>query len=126
MSGPKAFRAFLLVAMAAPFLTVQTVARADVIGAEQYLSSMDRRAMIDSVTATLAREDLRSALKHHGVDPALAAERVAALNDEELMLLHDRLDELPAGGSLLGALGIAAIVILILELVGAIDIFKKF
>ena len=42
------------------------------------------------------------------------------------MLLHDRLEELPAGGSLLGALGIAAIVVLILELVGAIDIFKKF
>ena len=30
-----------------------------------------------------------------------------------------------SGGSLLAALGIAAIVILILELVGAIDIFKK-
>ena len=126
MSSPKQFRACLLLAVAAAFLTVQTVARADVIGAEQYLSSMDRRAMIDSVTETLTREDLRLALKHHGVDPALAAERVAALNDEELVLLHDRLEELPAGGSLLATLGIAAIVILILELVGVIDIFKKF
>lgn len=126
MSSPRQFRIFLLVAVAAPFLTAQTVARADVIGAEQYLSSMDRRAMIDSVTETLAREDLRLALKHHGVDPALAAERVAALNDDELLLLHDKLEELPAGGSLLATLGIAAIVILILELVGAIDIFKKF
>jgi hypothetical protein len=114
-----------LLALTVPFLTVQTVARADVIGAEQYLSSMDRRAIVDSVTATLAREDLRVALKHHGVDPAMAAERVAALNDQELMLLHDKLEELPAGGSLLAALGIAAIVILILELVGDIDIFKK-
>jgi hypothetical protein len=126
MSGPTRFRAFVLLAVAGPFLAVQTVAHAGVIGAEQYLSSMDRRAIVDSVTATLAREDVRSALKHHGVDPAMAEERVAALNDEELMLLHDQLEELPAGGSLLGALGIAAIVILILELVGAIDIFKKF
>ena len=125
MSRSRQFRAFLLLAVAAPFLTVQTVARADVIGAEQYLSSVDRRAMIDSVTATLAREDLRSALKQHGVDPAVAAERVAALNDEELMLLHGKLEELPAAGSLLATLGIAAIVILILELIGVIDIFKK-
>ena len=125
MSRSRQFRAFLLLAVAAPFLTVQTVARADVIGAEQYLSSIDRRAMIDSVTATLAREDLRSALKQHGVDPAVAAERVAALNDEELMLLHGKLEELPAAGSLLATLGIAAIVILILELIGVIDIFKK-
>jgi hypothetical protein len=104
---------------------VQTVARADVIGAEQYLSSMDRRAIVDSVAASLAREDVRLVLRNYGVDPAMAAERVAALNDEELMLLHGKLEELPAGGSLLAALGIAAIVILILELVGAIDIFKK-
>lgn len=126
MSRPKAFRAFLLLAMAVPFLTTQTVAHADVIGSQQYLSAMDRRAILDSVTETLAREDLRLALKHYGVDPAMAAERIAALNDEELMLLHDQLEELPAGGSLIGALGIAAIVVLILELVGAIDIFKKF
>lgn len=125
MTERKHFKAFLLLAVAVPFLTVQTVARADVIGAEEYLSSIDRRAMIDSVTETLAREDLRLALKQHGVDPALAAERVAALNDDELMLLHEKLEDLPAGGSLLATLGIAAIVILILELIGAIDIFKK-
>ena len=126
MLRPRHFRGLLILAMAVPLVTAQTVAHADVIGAEQYLSSMDRRAMLDSVTETLARDDVRLALKRHGVDPAVAAERVAALNDEELMLLHDNLEELPAGGSLLATLGIAAIVILILELVGVIDIFKKF
>ena len=99
MSRPKAFRAFLLLAMAVPFLTTQTVAHADVIGSQQYLSAMDRRAILDSVTETLAREDLRLALKHYGVDPAMAAERIAALNDEELMLLHDVELPRPARGA---------------------------
>jgi hypothetical protein len=41
------------------------------------------------------------------------------------MVLAGRLEELPAGGDLLAVVGITFVVILILELVGVIDIFKK-
>jgi len=125
MSRQKQLRAILVLALAVPLLAVQTTARAAVITAEQYVATMDRRIVVDTVTAALAREDVRNALRLHGVDPTLAAERVAALNDQELMLLAENLDELPAGGSLLGTIGVVAIVLLILELVGVIDIFKK-
>jgi hypothetical protein len=80
---------------------------------------------LDTVAEALAREEVRIALKRHGVDPALAAERVAALNDQELMALADHLEELPAGGSVVGTVGIVAIVLVVLELLGVIDIFKK-
>lgn len=115
---------FLVLMSIVPLLAMQTVARAGVIGAEQYLSAIDRQMTLDSVHAALAREDVQQALKMHGVEPALAAERVAALNDSELVLLAENLEELPAGG-LLATLGVVAIVLLILELVGVIDIFKK-
>jgi len=126
MSPKKFLRPILVLALAVPMLSVQTVARAGVIGAEEFVSTTDRRVTLDTVTEALARDEVQLALKRHGVDPALAAERVAALNDQELMLLAEDLEELPAGGSLLGTLGIVAIVLIILELVGAIDIFKKF
>ena len=125
MPHRRRFRIVIILALAVPLLAVQTTARAAVIGAEQFIGATDRRATIDAVTAALAREDVQIALQRHGVDPAMAVERVAALNDEELMLLAEDLENLPAGGSLLGTLGVVAIVVVILELVGVIDIFKK-
>lgn len=104
---------------------VQTFARADVIGAEQFIDTLDRRAALERIDAVLARSDVQRELERLGVDSADASERVAALNDQELMLLADRLEELPAGGDLLAVVGITFIVILILELVGVTDIFKK-
>jgi hypothetical protein len=100
-------------------------ARADVIGAEQFIDTIDRRATLERIDAVLARSEVQQELERLGVDSVEASERVAALNDEELMLLADRLEELPAGGDLLAVVGITFVVILILELVGVIDIFKK-
>jgi hypothetical protein len=100
-------------------------AQADVIGAEQFIDTLDRRATIERIDAVLARSEVQQELERLGVDSAEASERVAALNDQELELLAERLEELPAGGDLLAVVGIAFVVILILELVGVIDIFKK-
>jgi hypothetical protein len=100
-------------------------ARADVIGAEQFIDTIDRRATLERIDAVLARSEVQRELERLGVDSAEASERVAALNDQELMVLADRLEELPAGGDLLAVVGITFVVILILELVGVIDIFKK-
>jgi hypothetical protein len=105
--------------------SIQTAAHAGVIGTQQYLSAVDREAAIARIDAVLAREEVRSRLEHYGVDPAAAQARVAALTDAELETLANDLDNLPAGGDLLGVVGIVFLVLLILELVGVIDIFKK-
>ena len=61
-----------------------------------------------------------------GVNPSDAALRVASLNDQELATVANRLDQLPAGGDgVLAVIGIVFLVLLILELTGVIDIFKK-
>jgi hypothetical protein len=105
--------------------SLQSAAHGGVIGTQQYLSSVDREATIARIDAVLAREEVRSRLEHYGVDTVAAQERVAALTDEELEKLATNLESAPAGGSLLAVIGIAFIVLLILELVGVIDIFKK-
>ena len=80
---------------------VQTFARADVIGAEQFVNTLDRRATIERINVVLARSEVRQELERLGVDPDDATARVAALNDQELVLLADNLEGLPAGGDLL-------------------------
>jgi hypothetical protein len=105
--------------------SLQSAAYGGVISTQHYLTTLDREATIARIDAVLAREEVRSKLEQYGVDAVAADERIAALTDQELELLATELESLPAGGDLLAVVGIAFIVLLILELVGVIDIFSK-
>jgi hypothetical protein len=105
--------------------SLQNAAYAGVISTQEYIAAIDRDATIARIDTVLAREEVRSSLEHYGVDPAAANERIAALTDQELAQLATDLENLPAGGNVLAVIGIVAIVLLILELVGVIDIFNK-
>jgi hypothetical protein len=70
--------------------------------------------------------EVREKLSALGVDAAQLDARVAALTDAELATLADRIDTMPAGAGAIEVIGIVFLVLLILEAVGVIDIFKKF
>lgn len=98
---------------------------AAVIDTQQAVTMDARDQRIAAVSATLAREDVRSAMIELGVEPQQAQLRVASLSDAELARLEGQLQQLPAGGSALGLVGAVFLVLLILEITGVIDIFKK-
>ncbi len=103
-----------------------TTASAGVIGTQDYLSATDRAGQIASVQASLSRADVRAQLEGYGVNASDAAARVASLTDQELTEVAQRMDSLPAGGDgVIVVAGIVFIVLLILELTGVIDIFKR-
>lgn len=99
-------------------------ASAAVIMTRDALSLQVHKHRVSEVQAVLARADVQQALVELGVDPAQAQQRVASLNAQELAQLHGNLETLPAGG-ILGLIGAVFIVLLILEVTGVIDIFKK-
>jgi hypothetical protein len=105
--------------------SLQSAAYADVISAQQYLTAIDRDATRARIDSMLAKEEVRSKLEQYGVDPTETEARLAALTDQELEQLATDLENMPAGGDLLGIVGITFIVLLILELTGVIDIFSK-
>lgn len=122
------FRKFAL----APALVVALVAtgftanvQAAVISTQQALSVERRAATETQVLEAFARDDVRQAMERMGVDPSDAQARVASLSDAELMQVQGQIDRLPAGGSALAVVGVVFVVLLILELVGVIDIFKR-
>jgi hypothetical protein len=93
-----------------------TSSHAAVIGTAEHLHSA-------SATQTLTlRESVHDQLVALGVTNEDALARVAALSQEELQLLADKMDELPAGG-IAGVIGVIFIVLLILELVGVTNVF---
>ena len=105
--------------------SVQSAAHAGVISTQEYLTTLDREATRARIDAVLAREEVRGKLEQYGVDPAETDARLAAMTDQELEQLATNLENMPAGGSVLAVVGVVFIVLLILELTGVIDIFKK-
>ncbi len=101
------------------------MASAAMIGTLQAVESGSRAQDLATVNASLAREDVRQQFVALGVEPAQVEARIAALTDAELSKLAVQMSDMPAGGDALAVIGIVFIVLLILELTGVIDIFKK-
>lgn len=99
---------------------------AGMIGTESALAAESRAADLATVQTFMARDEVRSQLETWGVEPALAAERVAQLSDAELQQMAVNIQSQPAGAGALAVVGIVFIVLLILELVGVINVFQSF
>ena len=102
------------------------VAQAELIGTLQAVEANTRAQDLATVSSALARDQVRAQFVAFGVDPAQVETRVAALTDSELRTLAGKISDAPAGADALAVIGIVFLVLLILEAVGVIDVFKKF
>jgi hypothetical protein len=102
------------------------VAQAAIIGTLESLEAAQREADLATVNAALAREEVRAKLLEMGVEPQDVATRVASLTNAELRSMAANIESAPAGAGVLAVIGIVFIVLLILEAVKVIDIFKTF
>ncbi len=109
-AAPLALMMFLSVA-ALPVANAAMISTDDVIG--NVTSEVDRAR----VASLLAREDVRAQMEALGVDPNMAAERVAGLSDSEVRQIVNQLDELPAGQDAAGAIIGAVFAILVILLI---------
>ncbi len=102
------------------------VVQAAVIGTLQAAGDSGRVADLSTIGNALARSEVREQMLALGVEPVDVEQRIAALTDAELRTLAGQMAEMPAGGDALAVIGIVFLVLLILEAVGVIDVFKKF
>jgi hypothetical protein len=115
-----------LLVMTAFSLGSPMAAHAEIIGTLTSLESQQRTTDLATVNAALSRTEVRAQFTKLGVDAAVVDMRVANLTDSELRQLAQQIDTAPAGGSVWAVIGIAAVVLLILELTGVIDWIKGF
>jgi hypothetical protein len=112
-----------LLAVSILFVSVQPVANAAIVSTSEMVateqSKIDREYLINS----LEREEVRTALTSQGVDLEMAKQRVVSLTDEEVSTLNQKMDEMPAGGGVVGAVIIVFLVLVITDLVGWTDVF---
>lgn len=87
---------FLAVAMLLlPFQTIQ----AGMIGTDRVAAAAGAQSDRATVLGLIERADVTSQLKALGLDPKIAADRVAAMTDEEARSLAGKLEALPAGAA---------------------------
>ncbi len=96
---------------------------AAVVPTEALFAPAPEARVLSRMHTLLARDELRARLIALGVDPAYVEERLAALTPEEAQRLAARMDELPAGGDLAGAVIFIFLVLLITDILGYTDIY---
>jgi Skp family chaperone for outer membrane proteins len=123
---PSKWRAALVSILAAAVFNfgVTSAAQAGIVSTASIVNA-DRDATMASIRTQLQREDVQAQMQKMGVDAAVVDARLATLSDSELRDLSDQMQKAPAGGDVLVLVGAVFVVLLILELVGVIDIFKK-
>lgn len=116
----KTTAAVLLVSMGMVSLPAQAVMISTEEAVQLAMPAGNERA---AVNALMARADVQAELARFGVDPALAADRVAALSDAEIASLHQRVQSETAGGSVVGVIVFIFVLLLITDILGLTKVF---
>jgi hypothetical protein len=111
------------VLMALTTLSVQAPVYAGMVGTNAVIDQQQTVVDRGQLLTVLDREDVRKELLAMGVDPQAARERVAALSDDEIQSLNGRIQELPAGGDVLGVALVVFLVLLFTDIMGYTDVF---
>ena len=108
----------------AAMLVTSLPVTAGIVGTERMAAQETRSHTLDRIDVVLAGEAVASQLADWGVAPEMVRERMAALSDAELQKLAASMETDPAGGVLV-VIGVVFVVLIILELVGVTNIFRR-
>lgn len=111
--------------LSAVILAAPITAQAGMVDNATLLSHEDRSIPMNQVETFMAQEEVRTQLEALGVDPAVAAERIAALPDSQLRQLALDIDNAPAGSGALGLVATVLVIVLLLEILGLTDMSSK-
>jgi len=100
------------------------VTNAAMIGTEAVVHAAQAQQQRDRIHEALNREDVKAKLVSLGVEPSQVQARVDALTEEEVQRLAKQIDEMPAGGDIVGALVLIFVILLITDLLGLTEVFS--
>ncbi|ACQ91763.1 conserved hypothetical protein [Tolumonas auensis DSM 9187] len=104
-------------------LALSLPAKASMMSAQETMS-VHQTSERTQVMQFLAREDVAKHIAAQGVDIALVQQRVAAMSDDEINQLSDKIDQLPAAGNaVLGAVVFVFVLLLVTDILGLTKVF---
>ncbi len=87
--------------------------------------ALEAGSLESRVEAYLLRDDVAAELAELGVSHEMAMARVGDMSAYELEQIAGRIDQMPAGEGAIVILGVVFLVLIILELVGVTNIFRR-
>ena len=96
---------------------------AGLVGTDKVAVSAQSQSERERIRFFLDREDVRNELQIQGVDVNTAKARVDALTDEEVQKVAGKLDQMPAGGDVLGILFTVFVILLVTDILGFTKVF---
>lgn len=101
--------------------------QATIVGTNDIIAVQENDMAREKVKLFLQREDVVMHLESMGVDAKEAQARVDTMTPEEINLMANKIDELPAGGDAIGVLLAVAVVLflvlVITDMLGLTDVF---
>ena len=104
-------------------LMVVPAAHAAMVGNDTVIQQQDRAAMKAQVMQLMDHQAAAQALEKNGVTKEQVSERLDRLSHQELQQLAQKSEELPAGQGVLGIVLASILILVILDLLGATDVF---
>ena len=102
-------------------------AMAALVGTERVFDAERVQNARELIHSLMAREEIQAALVREGIDPQEAQARAESLSDAEAVRLAGAIETLPAGGSslglIVGAILLVFILLLITDIMGYTDVF---
>ena len=126
MNLPKTITRITAKLLVAIFVSVSCfipMTQAAMIGTQQMMHNAQAQQERAQLASMLQREDLVAQLEQAGVDPQQLQARIATLTDQEVATLTEQLDQLPAGGGILGVAVFIFLVLLATDIAGYTDVF---
>ena len=123
MSIPKAInRLVLSVLIAVGVMSLGIPAQAAMVGTGQIVGVTDGQTL-GPVAMQQKRDWIQVQLEEAGISPADSALRVSGMSDEQVIQVHKRMDEMPAGAGAAGTILLVFAILAITDLMGVTDIF---
>ncbi len=100
-----------------------TSTQAALVSNDLVINHVQHNSAKTELIQTINRDDIKQQLLNMGVNPEDITSRIDLMTHEEIAQLNQQIDELPAGGDVLGVILIIFIVFVITDVIGATDIF---
>lgn len=105
------------------FANLTQTASASLISTQQIAAEQSAGAARDQLNASLDRPELQAQLEKYGISKEDAKRRVAAMTDEEVAAVNNKIDSLPAGAGVVGAIVFVFLVLLVTDILGLTKVF---
>jgi len=123
MSIPKAIKRLALsVLVAVGVISLSVPAQAAMVGTGQIVGIAGGQ-ILDQETMQQKRDWIEVQLEEAGISPADSVLRVSSMSDEQVIQIHKRMDEMPAGAGAAGTILLVLAILAVTDLMGVTDIF---